>query len=100
MRLKVYYNGQQVNTVTNELRRMLEERVEMQLIEALMPFDHLIAAYDYTIKICFSENYESIIIIMDGLPDQLAKTTEQAIARVINEKPVYVEKDFVPSFSL
>lgn len=89
MKLEIYYDGHKVDSISGELRSAYEERVEMQLIEALEPHDQVLSRFDYTINICFSEDYESLTIFLDGLTPLLTKITEDSISRVLYEKPVY-----------
>ena len=91
MKIEIYYDGRMVDSISNTLRLEYEERVEMQLIEALEPFDKDLSRFDYTINVFFSEDYHSLSIYMEGLPNKLTRMTEFAIAKVRNEKPVFAD---------
>lgn len=87
MKLNIYYNERKVYSISDALRKVLEERVEPQLVEALAPFDKELSAYKYSINIAVSEDYQSIIILMEGLSDELTKLTEAAIVKVLSYQP-------------
>lgn len=101
MKIKIYYDGRRTDSISASLQLALEEKVELPLIEALSPFENELSAYDYTVNISLSADYNSILILMDGLSDNLRKRTEESITRTLACNMVFadlVQPEHMPSY--
>lgn len=96
MKIKIYYDGQSIDSITDSMQQALEEKVELQLIEALSPFNDELSDKNYTIHILFEKDYESLIILLDGLSDELTKIIENSITVVFSESAVLAE--YIPTY--